>query len=220
MPKIPLPHIIQTDDGALCFEWFGENCRAMLHLEQDPNQSGWHFVSKMSVGGEMFCEELSKMNVNKFIECIMRTAKEKTMEKKYGFKIDLPKWKAAEKALLDKREEERAKTEKKYWASLDYFYDEQLTKLYSIRAHSRGRIHRKYAYLNWSDWKKLPISANKLSYDDFNNSNGQIKFELSLEDQAAYIGDSWKQYAIETPVENITIPETKPEEKPWWKVWK
>lgn len=116
-------------------------------------------------------------------------------EKNYRFKIDYKKWKTALDELLAKREEARSKTEKKYWASLDYYYDERLTKLYSIRAQARGRLHRAFARLNWSEWRKLPSSKIKeIGYDLFTNNDGAIKFPLTLEDQAAYIGDSWKEY--------------------------
>lgn len=114
-----------------------------------------------------------------------------------GFRIDRVKWQAAVDALLNSRNIERAKTEKKYWPTIDYHYDGLLTKLYSIRAHSRGRIHRKYIRCNYSDWRKLPSSQINLpKYDEFINANGEIKFELTLADQAVYIGGNWKQYEL------------------------
>ena len=116
----------------------------------------------------------------------------KTEEKKYGFKIDWPKWKAAVDAVLTEREEKRAKTEKKYWKALDYLFDERLTKLYSIRAHARGRIHRKYAILNEYEWRKLGHKTP--DWKEFSLHDGMIKFPLTIEDQAVYIGDSWKEY--------------------------
>lgn len=113
-------------------------------------------------------------------------------KKNYGFKIDWKKWKAALDALLTERVNERSDTEKKYWASLDYRYDEKLTKLYSIRAHARGRIHRKYAILNEYDWRKLGHKAH--GWQEFVDSDGSIKFELTIDDQVVYIGDSWKEF--------------------------
>lgn len=118
--------------------------------------------------------------------------------KNYRFKIDWNKWKAALDAIHAEREADRAKTEKKFWASLDYYYDEKLTMLYSIRAQARGRLHRQFARLNQAEWKKLPSSKVKeIGYDLFTQSDGAIKFPLTLEDQAAYIGSSWKEYEKE-----------------------
>ncbi len=115
--------------------------------------------------------------------------------KNYRFKIDWKKWKTALDETHAVREADRAKTEKKFWASLDYCYDEKLTRLYSIRAQARGRLHRRFALLNWPEWRKMPSSkANKVKYDAFTNNDGAIKFPLTLEDQATYIGDSWKEY--------------------------
>lgn len=113
-------------------------------------------------------------------------------EKNYRFRIDYAKWKAALDATLAVREEERAKTEKKFWSALDYHYDQKLTKLYSIRAHARGRIHRAFALLNEYEWRKLGHKTP--DWKAFADNNGAIKFPLTLEDQAAYIGDSWKEY--------------------------
>jgi hypothetical protein len=133
-------------------------------------------------------------------ECKMETM-ENTMEtnitetKDYTFKIDRVKWKAAVDAVLARREADRAKTEKKNWASLDYYYDAELTKLYSIRAHARGRMHRLHAIYNYSDWRKMPSAkSNMPKYDEFTQADGAIKFKLTMADQAAYIGDSWKEY--------------------------
>jgi len=73
MSDFPTPHIIQCDDGSLSFEWFGKDCRVALILEKDPSESGWHYVTKFSSGEEGICEELSKMDIKKFIECIYKT---------------------------------------------------------------------------------------------------------------------------------------------------
>jgi hypothetical protein len=140
-----------------------------------------------------------KKNNKLKMECKMENMETITEEKKnYRFKIDWKKWKAALDAVHTAREEDRAKTEKKFWSSLDYYYDEKLTKLYSIRAQARGRRHRQFALLNYTDWKKLPCSKTALiNYDVFSQNNGAIKIPLTLEDQAAYIGDSWKEYAAQ-----------------------
>lgn len=55
--------------------------------------------------------------------------------------------------------------------------DAELTKLYSIRAMARNRIHRKRA----------------------RNAKGEIR-DLGWEDQLAYVGEAWKAYEkVETP---------------------
>ncbi len=122
----------------------------------------------------------------------METTEIKDTENKIGFKIDYDKWKADLDSILAEREKERASTEKKYWAAVDYRYDEQLTKLYSIRAHARGRIHRKYAKLNEYEYRKLGHKTP--GWQEFMANNGVIKFTLTLDDQTAYIGDSWMDY--------------------------
>lgn len=113
----------------------------------------------------------------------------------YRFRIDYGKWSAAVDALLAERASARARTEKKNWSAMDAYYDPKLTKLYSIRAQSRGRIHMRYTKLDWGQWSKLPSSKiNKVGYDEFTKRDGAIGWYLTLDDQAAYIGDSWKEY--------------------------
>jgi len=116
-------------------------------------------------------------------------------KKDFRFKIDYAKWKAALDALLADRADARARTEKKNWSALDSYYDPRLTKLYSIRAQARGRIHMRFTRLDWSQWSKLPSSKqNKVGYDEFTKRNGMIGWYLTLEDQAVYIGDEWNEY--------------------------
>lgn len=110
----------------------------------------------------------------------------------YRFRIDWPKWKTAVDKLLADREDARTRTEKKRWHEVDYYYSDRLTKLYSIRAQARGRIHRKRAELNQTDWNKL--GHKEPGYKDFLEASGSIKFDLTIEDQAKYIGDTWKEY--------------------------
>lgn len=120
-----------------------------------------------------------------------------TEEKKnYRFKIDYAKWKADLDALLADRAEARARTEKKNWSAMDAYYDPKLTKMYCIRAQARGRIHMRFAKLDWSQWNKLPSSKqNKVGYEEFTKRDGAIGWYLTLDDQAAYIGDDWIWYA-------------------------
>lgn len=79
MSKLPIPKITQLDDDSLAFEWHGNDCRVGFYIEQDITQSGWHYVSRHEKypDEEQICEELSKMNVNKFIECIKKTEESK-----------------------------------------------------------------------------------------------------------------------------------------------
>lgn len=138
-------------------------------------------------------------NFNGFIKYFKKNIIEKeerkmeTIENKvYGFKIDREKWMKAVTTLLTEREEKRKNTEKRFWSSLDYSYDEMLTKLYSIRAHARGRIHRKYAVLNEYDWRRLGHKTP--GWSEFAANNGVFKFNLTLDDQAVYISDAWKEF--------------------------
>jgi len=100
----------------------------------------------------------------------------------------------------------------------DIYFAEELTKLYSIRAHARGRIHRTSAKLTWSEWNKLGHQnyidstgkvTNVTDYlaglKTFTDTNGKIKFNLTLADQATYLGDSWKQYEYKAEEENVVV---------------
>lgn len=117
-------------------------------------------------------------------------------KKNYRFKIDYAKWKNDLDDLLAQRENDRKCTPKKEWACLDTYYDPKLTKLYSILAQSRGRIHRAFARLNYDEWRKLPSSKiNPVKYDLFVQNDGAVKLPLTLDDQATYIDNDWKQYA-------------------------
>lgn len=128
--------------------------------------------------------------------------------KNYRFKIDRVKWKQAIDELLTKRAEwpnlmQELKEGKKTFKEVGWEPDwkAQLTKLYSIRAQARGRLHRQAAKLTQYEWSKL---GHKTPYwQEFVNSNGVIKFTLTLDDQAAYIGDSWKEYEQEQSLPEI-----------------
>jgi hypothetical protein len=123
------------------------------------------------------------------------------MENNYRFRIDCKKWKQAVIEVELARENRRdifkqqtddycSKTEGKngvgilyrqgFNDDMDLDYAKKLTLLYSIRAHARGRIHRKRARVN--------------------TDKGQIKYNLTIEDQVAYIGDAWKKYVYQDPI--------------------
>lgn len=138
------------------------------------------------------------------------------------YKIDLKKWKNTVSALLNDRADRLTfskdvvagtKTWNEYHAKFKGYpqYEEELTMLYSIRAHIRGKIHRKVAKLTDYEWHKLRgKKTDKPSTEDsvermrmiklFVENNGKIKFDLTLEDQAVYIGDKWKKYVIKKEV--------------------
>lgn len=76
----------------------------------------------------------------------------------------------------------------------------ELTMLYSIRAHGRGRIHRRNAGLTWHEWSKLPANVGKdllslyQQQRGFTDAGGKLTLILTLEDQAAFIGERYKEF--------------------------
>ena len=120
----------------------------------------------------------------------------------YRFRIDWKKWKNDVDVLLARREEwpklvQEVKEGKKTQKEIGYYepnWAAELTWLYSIRAHARGRLHRKYAKLTQYEWGKL--GHKKPEWQEFVAANGKIKFELTMEDQAKYLdnGCGWKKY--------------------------
>lgn len=142
-------------------------------------------------------KSLLKIKLKK--ECEMENMETITNEKSYRFKIDWKKWKAALDELLAKREEwpklmQELAEGKKTFKEIGWEpnWKAQLTMLYSIRAQARGRLHRQTAKLTYHEWKQLGHLSP--GWQDFASNNGVIKFPLTLDDQAAYIGDSWKGY--------------------------
>ena len=146
-------------------------------------------------------------------------------KREFGFKIDRKKWKAAVEAVEAARENRKeifkksiddycSKMEEKnitlgcsrggFNDYVDLGYAEQLTKLYSIRAHARGRMHRRVVRMNATDWC-YKLGNKTPSYRAFDEAGGMLKFTLTLADQALYIGDSWKEY--EAAPEEIPVQE-------------
>lgn len=121
------------------------------------------------------------------------------------YKINWDKWKAAVDEVLAHRETKQqlnadlaaAKISFKEWIAGGGLrnHEEELTRLYSIRAHGRGRIHRKRAALTWDQWRKLPANTGKdakslyAQQEGFTNNGGTLT--LILKD---LIKDAWKSY--------------------------
>lgn len=70
--------------------------------------------------------------------------------------------------------------------------ERELTVLYSIRAHGRGRIHRRRAGLTHEEARQLLNTGRP--YEAFTAAGGRLTLELDLDDQAALIGDRWKEF--------------------------
>lgn len=113
------------------------------------------------------------------------------------YKLDWKKWKeevdkiVAEKLAFEARIGE--KHPKYNWImtfdSQILDCKEKLTKLYSLRAYSRGRIHRKKALLT----PEQQFAIGKIK--DRWNSLGDVKYELNWEDQERFIKDIKDKYS-------------------------
>lgn len=74
-------------------------------------------------------------------------------------------------------------------------HDRDMTLLYSIRAQARGRLHRHRAALAYHEFIKLPVKTRLVwTVESFQQHGGRIKFDLSLEDQAAYVGHAGEEF--------------------------
>lgn len=97
------------------------------------------------------------------------------------FKIDWKKWKRA----LDGAK------------AADDAADQTL--LYSIRAMARGRVHRCRARLDWytlRTWGKItPEQGTALHL----HGGGHQVVVLTLEDQARFVGEAWRQFERAAP---------------------
>lgn len=149
-----------------------------------------------------------------------------------NFRIDLKKWKAAVEVVLESRQNyperyQEFNAGKITWRDVGYAnWAEQLTKLYSIRAHARGKLHRKIAKITYYEYMKL--NGNKIEdgftntekYKEFVNAGGKIKMSLTIEDQQTYIGEAWKKFEFIEKSEQIIQPVLiKAAERKWWKFW-
>ncbi len=126
------------------------------------------------------------------------------------YKINWKNWKAAVDEALAHRETKKQLNADLAAAKITFKefiaggglrdHDHELTLLYSIRAHGRGRIHRRKAALTWEQWRKLPANVDKdvkslfAQQPGFTNNGGTLTLMLELEDQAAFIADAWKGY--------------------------
>lgn len=72
------------------------------------------------------------------------------------------------------------------------------TLLYSIRAMARDRVHRCRARLDWltlRNWGKVTIEEATAIID----RGGHQVAILTLEDQARYVGEAWRQFERAAP---------------------
>lgn len=104
------------------------------------------------------------------------------------YQIDWKKWWTAVQAA-----EAAKQAEPEGW--IRQKHERELTVLYSIRAHGRGRVHRRVAGLTHYEAMKL-LGDKKLAYscEEFTEADGRLTLELDLEDQAKFIGDRWKEF--------------------------
>lgn len=132
------------------------------------------------------------------------------------FRLDWKKWKAAVDEVEARRIQLREmRASSASWeaykkvgllGAYDELFVEKLTKLYSIRAHARGRVHRGRAYLSMD--RIIPLRLPKIDKYTYGTleervalkrsfghpESGHAKVNLTMADQAAYIGDEWKQF--------------------------
>jgi hypothetical protein len=73
---------------------------------------------------------------------------------------------------------------------------ERLTMLYSIRAHARGRTHRKRARITYAEARRILPGGSTLDMagQTFVDHGGTMVLTLDLDAQTKYIGERWKDY--------------------------
>lgn len=79
---------------------------------------------------------------------------------------------------------------------------EALTRLYSIRAHARGRIHRRKARITWIHLPEV-MRAQALA------GCGSLVVELGMEDQVKLIGDAWKAFERSAVVPELLMQQAR-----------
>lgn len=113
------------------------------------------------------------------------------------YKIDKKKWDLAVKTIVARR----LTPGRPGWLVAQDAAE--LTLLYSIRAAGRGRCHRRAAELTHQEALRAWGDGCPWGYDAFVAAGGRMRFELGLEHQVRYVGDSWKKYAEEAPSPGI-----------------
>lgn len=143
------------------------------------------------------------------------------------YRIDLPKFRTA--LLLAEHDREVLKTMKEKntpWQEIfarfgyvdDAQMEERLTKLYAIRAHARGKVHIKRAFLHADEVMKMVAGVKTRDQARLvlrgamkcgcNPESGHAKLDLTFEDQAKYLGDSWREFE-RAPDTYTVAPEAK-----------
>jgi hypothetical protein len=121
------------------------------------------------------------------------------------FRINWLKWDAAVKAVearraLQPKLNADLKADVINWqqyraaggASCDEALADELTKLYSIRAMGRGRVHRSGARLTRS--QACGVGLKELNNGQYVVFGGTIIHDMTAEHQEKYVGDAWKEY--------------------------
>ena len=108
------------------------------------------------------------------------------------YRIDKKKWDAAVAAVIARRAEPGRPGWKRDRDTAE------LTLLYSIRAHGRGRLHRARVRLTYAEAvvAKDRAWAKHMDASDFAAAGGKLVHELDLEDQARYVGTAWTEYEL------------------------
>jgi hypothetical protein len=128
------------------------------------------------------------------------------------FKIDRQKWLAAVAEVVADRDvhfpirfeaaRSGAMTYNEYRGAGGYRnHAEELTLLHSIKAMSRGKVHRKRARLTASQWIAMGHRSGLPRYEDFTKEGGTRVLDLGPEEQETYIGLAWMQYEAPIVVE-------------------
>jgi hypothetical protein len=137
------------------------------------------------------------------------------------FRIDRQKWLEAVKAVEARREASpglvaQAKAGLITWKqfqdsgarSYDEAFQEELTKLYSIRAQAHDHLHRRRARLTYSQALKLAIPGAATM--PFIEAGGTLVFDLTAEQQALYVGDAYKEFERPEELPVLTVTEMVP----------
>ncbi len=62
--------LFESIDGALIIEWATPGCRAVVNLEEDNEESGWHIVTRSNDSGCQTIGALADLDIKRIINCI------------------------------------------------------------------------------------------------------------------------------------------------------